>query len=109
MTQNQKIIQMFKNGESKKEICRQLDLNYGFVRGEIRRARVEVKKTLNVPQEKIDKIKALIQFNIGSPSLDYGPNEIAPELDLKVCEVREVIKMIRYESRTSKESNQRRI
>jgi hypothetical protein len=97
MTRNDKILNLYVNGVSKSEICRQLELNYGYVRGEIRRSGLEPKKEL-VPQDKIDRIKVLIQFNDGS-SNDYCNNEIADDLELTVSEVNEVIRMIEYEKR----------
>jgi hypothetical protein len=99
MTQNDKILDLFVNGTSKSEICRQLELNYGYVRGEIRRSGLEPKKVL-VSQDKIDRIKVLIQFNDGSDK-DYTNNEIADDLDLTVSEVTETIRMLDYENSNS--------
>jgi hypothetical protein len=97
MTRDDKILNLYVNGVSKSEICRQLELNYGYVRGEIRRSGLEPKKEL-VPQYKIDRIKCLIQFNNGT-STDYTHNEIAEEVDLTIPEVSEAIRMIEYEKR----------
>jgi hypothetical protein len=97
MTQQDKILNLYVNGVSKSEICRQLELPYGKVRYEINQSGIEPKKEL-VPQWKIDRIKCLIQFNNGT-STDYTHNEIAEEVELTVSEVSETIRMINYEKR----------
>ena len=106
MEQRKQIIELFKQGTRKCDICRELDLNYWIVRNVLRTAGFKPKRHEKnmITQEQINRIKVLIQFNNGSAN-DYTNHEIADDLGMTVPQVMEAIRLIRYESRRKRTDN----
>jgi len=88
---------LFDQGYTKRQMAEELGISIFTIRNYLYRMdlkRYKVKKTIS--QDKIDRIKVLIQFNNGS-DLDYSHNDVADDLGITINEVKEAIRVIEYE------------